>query len=487
MMNPLAQRRAGILLHVTSLPGHGHAGSLGPDAYRFIDFLVTAGHSVWQMLPVGPTHDDGSPYQCLSLHAGHPAIISVEKLVDQGWLESAQAGPAATHDVMRHARRGFHRRASAEDKQRFTDFVSAEQAWLEDYALFSVLREEHRHAAWVEWPAPLRDRDPAALAAARERYREAIELICFEQFVFFHQWAALKNYAREHGVVLFGDMPIFVAHDSVDVWVQRDYFHLGDDGQPTVVAGVPPDYFSATGQRWGNPHYRWDRMRQDGFKWWIARVEAQLRLFDLVRIDHFRGFESYWEIPVSQTTAVGGRWVRAPGDELFHALRAHFDPLPLVAEDLGIITPQVEALRLRHGFPGMKILQFAFDSGPHNPYLPHNYEPLAVVYTGTHDNDTTLGWYHSLPPAVRACVDKYVPPAGEVMPWPLIRKALASVAVLSIVPMQDVLGLGSEHRMNRPGTTQGNWRWRFDWQQLNDAAVTHLRELSELFARTPRP
>ena len=480
--NPLAQRRAGVLLHVTSLPGPGNSGTLGPDAYRFIDFLADAGQSMWQMLPVGPTHDDGSPYQCLSLHAGNPDVISVESLVDVGWLESKDAGPLATHAVLKHAKRGFQR-ASVEDQRRFSEFIAAEQSWLDDYALFCVLREEHQHAAWVDWPAPFRDREPAALSEARTRHREEIELICFEQFVFFHQWAALKEYALQRGVLLFGDMPIFVAHDSVDVWAQPDYFYLGDDGRPTVVAGVPPDYFSATGQRWGNPHYRWDRMQQDGFRWWIARVESQLRLFELVRIDHFRGFESYWEIPASQPTAIEGHWVLAPGDELFHALRGHIDPLPLVAEDLGIITPEVEALRLHHGFPGMKILQFAFDGGPANPYLPHNYHPLSVVYTGTHDNDTTLGWYNALPPATRESVDEYMPATGETMPWPLIREALASVAVLAIVPMQDVLSLDSEHRMNRPGTIEGNWSWRFDWSQLSEETAARLKKLSALYGR----
>lgn len=484
MINPLAQRRSGILLHITSLPGQGSGGRLGPDAHRFVDFLADAGQSVWQMLPVGPTHDDGSPYQSLSVHAGNPAIISVESLVSAGWLEGKDAAHADIHEVLRHARQGFQQHASAEDQQRFTAFISTEQAWLDDYRLFCALREEHHHAAWVEWPAPLRDRDPGALAEARARHREQIELVGFEQFVFFQQWEALREYARQRGVLLFGDMPIFVAHDSVDVWAQPDYFHLDAEGRPTVVAGVPPDYFSVTGQRWGNPHYCWERMQLDGFRWWTARVEAQLRLFDLVRIDHFRGFEAYWEIPASQPTAIEGRWVKAPGNALFQALRNHFDPLPLVAEDLGIITPEVEALRLAHNFPGMKILQFAFEGGPANPYLPHNYQPLAVVYTGTHDNDTSLGWYHSLPPPARQYVDDYLPIADETMPWPLIRAALASVAVLAILPMQDVLSLGSEHRMNRPGTNQGNWRWRFEWPQLTGEVAPRLQKLTALYGRS---
>jgi 4-alpha-glucanotransferase len=306
----------------------------------------------------------------------------------------------------------------------------------------------------------------------------------FEQFDFFRQWHALKEYANHKGILLFGDLPIFVAHDSADVWAQQDYFQLDDGGRPTVVAGVPPDYFSATGQRWGNPHYRWDRMRQDGFRWWLVRFEIQLRLFDLVRIDHFRGFEAYWEIPAGHDTAMGGRWVQAPGDALFEVLRRHFDTLPVVAEDLGVITPEVEALRLRHGFPGMRILQFAFDGGSANPYLPHNHRHMTVVYTGTHDNDTTVGWYGSLSEATRRYMEEYLHSAGEEpMPWPLIRAAMASVANLAVIPMQDVLALDGTHRMNTPGKPDGNWRWRFKWDQINDGTAGKLRRLSELYGR----
>ncbi len=484
MNNPLLQRRAGILLHITSLPGPGRCGSLGADAYRFVDFLAAAGHSVWQTLPVGPPHDDGSPYQCLSSHAGDPALINIDAMIEAGWLN---AGLAAEpwNMLFADARRGFERHAPAEQQQDYAEFVAAEHHWLDDYALFRVLREEHHHAAWVDWPAALRDREPAALAAARRRCAAAIQLICFEQYVFFHQWLALKEYAHRRGVLLFGDMPIFVAHDSADVWAQRDYFQLDADGRPTVVAGVPPDYFSATGQRWGNPHYRWERMQQDGFQWWINRVKTQLRLFDLVRIDHFRGFESYWEIPADHPTAMHGRWIHAPGDALFQVLCACFDPLPVVAEDLGIITAEVEALRLSHGFPGMKILQFAFDGGPANPYLPHNHQALAVVYTGTHDNDTTLGWYGGLAAPVRAYVDDYLHAADEVMPWPLIRACMASVATLAVIPMQDALALDGAHRMNTPGTSAGNWRWRFEWTQLDDALAPRLCRLAELYGRVP--
>jgi 4-alpha-glucanotransferase len=485
-MNPLATRRAGILLHLTSLPGAGMCGNMGPEAFRFVDFLAAAGQSVWQFLPIGPTHDDGSPYQCLSLHAGNPLYISAEFLRNAGWLEKSgepAKNPAGQGRLLDKAYQGFMRGAGDEDRRRFSEFTAANRHWLEDYALYVVLREAHRHASWVDWPPALRDREPAGLQAARHKYKEGLERVYFEQFVFYQQWRFLKDYANRHGILLFGDLPIFVAHDSADVWAQQDYFQLDDTGHPTVVAGVPPDYFSATGQRWGNPHYRWDRMRQDGFQWWIVRLKTQLELFDLVRIDHFRGFEAYWEIPASHDTAMGGRWVEAPGDALFDVLRRYFDPLPVVAEDLGFITPEVEALRIRHGFPGMKILQFAFEGGPTNPYLPHNHHHLAVVYTGTHDNDTTVGWYTALPADTRRHVDEYLHSADEPMPWPLIRAALASVGTLAVVPMQDVLAMGGEHRMNTPGKPDGNWRWRFDWYQVGEGAASRLRRLCELYGR----
>jgi 4-alpha-glucanotransferase len=486
-MNPLATRRAGILLHLTSLPGGGVCGTLGPEAYRFVEFLVAAGQSVWQFLPIGPTHDDGSPYQCLSLHAGNPSYISAELLVSAGWLEASlaemPATPAIQQRLLATAYQGFMQRASEMDKRHYSEFVETNRQWLEDYALYAVLREAHHHASWIAWPEQLRDRDPASLQSARQQYRDALELIRFEQFVFSQQWRSLKEYANRHGVLLFGDLPIFVAHDSADVWAQRDYFQLDEAGRPTVVAGVPPDYFSATGQLWGNPHYRWERMEQEGFQWWVTRLRTQLQLFDLVRIDHFRGFEAYWEIPADHDTAMNGRWVSAPGDALFEVLRRHFDPLPVVAEDLGLITPEVEALRLRHSFPGMKILQFAFDGGPANPYLPHNHHHLAVVYTGTHDNDTSVGWYDSLSAEARNHVDEYLHSAGEPMPWTLIRAAMASVAILAMIPMQDVLELGSEQRMNIPGKPDGNWRWRFNWDQVGAGLAARLRHLCALYGR----
>lgn len=496
-MNPLLdQRRAGIVLHPTSLPGRWGNGELGTQAFRFIDFLRDTGQTVWQMLPVGPTHIDGSPYQCLSVHAGNSLLISLDTLIDAGWLDEQEAlasfGPLTADRVVQkrallsRAHAGFNARADAGDRAALAHFIETQRPWLDDYALYQALRKEHHGAPWDQWPAPHRDRDAAALADARQRLASFIDHVYFEQFLFYRQWHALKDYAHAHGVLLFGDMPIFVAYDSADVWSRREYFDLDDTGRMRVVAGVPPDYFSATGQRWGNPHYRWEAMAADGYRWWIDRLQTQIELVDLVRIDHFRGFESFWEIPADSATAINGRWVAGPGAALFNALRRHFGRLPLVAEDLGMITPEVHALRRQFGLPGMKILQFAFDGGPDNPYLPENHEINCVVYTGTHDNDTTLGWYESLDDERRSKVDDYLGlPDGDRMPWSLIRCAYSSIAQLAMVPMQDVLMLGAAHRMNRPGTTEGNWTWRFEWDQLSDAMITRLSHMTQLYDRAP--
>ncbi|MDX1253254.1 MAG: 4-alpha-glucanotransferase [Gammaproteobacteria bacterium] len=481
----LDRRRAGILLHPTSLP----SGVLGPDAFRFVDFMLASGLSVWQTLPLGPTHDDGSPYQCLSVHAGNTRLISLELLAEQGWL-SPEAALADNADMaiyrraqLEEARRGFAQYASAEEHAEFAAFALSQAHWLDDFALYQALRHEQGGYSWVDWPVPLRDRAAHALRDARKRLADAIEQACFEQFLFFRQWQSLKRHANARGILLFGDMPIFVAHDSADVWAHRDHFLLDEQGRAQVVAGVPPDYFSATGQRWGNPHYQWQRMQDDGFRWWTERMVTQLALFDMVRVDHFRGFEAYWEIPAQSHTAVDGRWIKAPGDELFSTLRKTFDPLPLVAEDLGIITPEVEALRKKYRLPGMKILQFAFEGGPGNPYLSHNHMPNGVVYTGTHDNNTTAGWFEDLPHAAQEHVLEYLGHPQEPMPWPLMRCAFASVARLAVIPMQDALALDGEHRMNLPGTTEGNWRWRFSWEQIPDDLSSCLRRMVEMYGR----
>ena len=471
-----ARRRAGILLHPSSLP----EGNLGSGAYRFVDFLAASGLGLWQMLPLGPPHGDGSPYQCTSVNAGNPALLDPRAAFDWGWLGPCPDPCPTEAEVLLDL---FERHAPAAARQAFGDFCRAQADWLEDYALYQVLRAEQGERAWIDWPVPLRDRHPAALAEVRERRAGALEAVRFGQFLFFEQWRRLHQYASERDVLLFGDLPIFVAYDSADVWAHPDLFRLDAEGRLEVVAGVPPDYFSATGQRWGNPLYRWERMAETGFDWWVRRFEVQETLFDLIRVDHFRGFEACWEIPATDATAVGGRWVPAPGAELFRILKARLGRLPLVAEDLGTITPEVVALREAFGLPGMKVLQFAFSGGADNPYLSHNHEPLMVVYTGTHDNDTTLGWYQGLDPATRAVVDDYLGRPGEAMPWPLIRAALRSVCRLAVVPMQDVLALGSEHRMNHPGVAEGNWQWRFQWDWLPADLADRLHHLARLYGR----
>ena len=473
----LDRRRAGLLLHPTSLP----SGDLGADAYRFVDFLVAGGFSVWQFLPIGPTHGEfGSPYQCLSVHAGNPLLISAQLLVDEGWL-GAEAAAGAQR--LQRARDGFIRAASPQARSEYAEFCRVHAPWLDDYALYEALRGEQNRAHWVDWPAPLRDRDAQALKEARARLDTAVDQARFEQFVFFRQWQRLKDYANSKGVLFFGDLPIFVAHDSADVWAQREQFAVDAHGRLQSLAGVPPDYFSNTGQLWGNPHYHWPRHVAEDFRWWKLRFHSQIELMDLVRIDHFRGFAAYWEIPAGAVTAIDGRWVDAPGDALFSRVRAHCPELRIVAEDLGVITPEVTALRHKHGFPGMKILQFAFEGGAHNPYLPHYHEADSVVYTGTHDNDTTLGWFNALRDDLKARIYEYLGTPHEAMPWPLIRSALASVSQLAVIPMQDALALDAKHRMNIPGTVEGNWRWRFAWEQVGPQVAERLRNMVETYAR----
>jgi 4-alpha-glucanotransferase len=480
-------RRAGVLLHLTSLPSAGSCGDLGQEARHFVDFLADAGISVWQTLPVGPTGEDGSPYQSSSVHAGNPRLISLEWVMQRGWLdaypldeeklseEGKQFGLSLSWD-------GFKDKATEADRADLKAFLKQNAYWLENYALFGAIHSELQ-AGWWNWPEPLRDRHPHALNDARARLADSIEYIKYEQFLFFTQWMELRGYANDRGVLLFGDMPIFVAHDSAEVWATPETFDLNPDGTARVVAGVPPDYFSETGQRWGNPLYQWERMREDKFGFWIDRMRTQLRLFDMIRIDHFRGFESYWEIPAEEDVAVNGTWVKADGDALFRRLRRVFGALPLVAEDLGIITPEVDALRTNHGLPGMKVLQFAFSGGPDNPYLPFRHGIDSVVYTGTHDNDTTLGWYLSLDDKSRAHVDEYLGRPKEPMPWPLIRSALASSSRLAIVPMQDLLGLDGEHRMNLPGTSTGNWQWRFSWDQVEEDLAGRIKRRVLMYGR----
>jgi 4-alpha-glucanotransferase len=377
----------------------------------------------------------------------------------------------------------FQRKAGEDDREALAHFVQEHSRWLDDFALYEALRAEHSGKAWYLWPQPIRDRAPKALETARKRLANRIEQIRFEQFLFYRQWGQLRRYANERGVLLFGDIPIFVAHDSADVWAHREWFSIDKKGQLQVVAGVPPDYFSATGQRWGNPHYRWDVLKKDGFGWWLERIRSQMEMFDLVRIDHFRGFEAYWEIDAQADTAVDGHWVKGPGQRFFKVLKQVFEELPLVAEDLGVITPEVTALRKQFDLPGMKILQFAFDGSPHNPYLPHNHEELSVVYTGTHDNNTTLGWYQELSDEQRHLVRHYLGGSSEPMPGLLVRAALASVARLAVIPLQDVFGLDGAHRMNVPGVAEDNWHWRFNWDQVQEEHINRLRDWIQLYGR----
>ncbi len=490
-MHQLKKRRAGVLLHPTSLPSPTDSGDLGVNAYWFVDFLKNSGFTVWQTLPLGVPHSDLSPYQCQSVHAGNPRMISVELLARQGWLQSTEiylTGAEADWNACRACllKEAFTRfKLHADDAMQtlYGNFLTQNAFWLKDYALYRALKEQHQEQPWWAWSTKYRDREPSALAAAKQRFAPEIAQCSFEQFLFFQQWKTLKRYANERGVLMFGDLPIFIAADSVDVWAGRKNFRVDSKGKPSVVAGVPPDYFSATGQLWGNPHYDWEYMQSNGFLWWQERLSTQGTLFDLVRIDHFRGFEAYWEIPANAPTAMQGRWVKAPGEALFSVLQEK-NTVPLVAEDLGVITAEVTALREKFGIPGMKILQFAFEGGgAENPYLPHQHEPNCVVYTGTHDNDTTLGWFHSMSPQVQNYVCDYLKTNAHDMPWAMIHAVFASVARLSIVPMQDLLSYGSEHRMNIPGVPSGNWRWRFTWPEVPHGLDQKLRHLLGLYGR----
>ena len=490
------RRRSGIILHPTSLPGMEGIGTLGAEARRFVAFLAAAGQTVWQVLPLGPTGYGNSPYSCYSAFAGNPLLIDLAELVADGDLprEAMPAGWAsgwvdfeAVKEVkiplLKRAAATFFTSASPARRRDFWSFCDANNWWLHDFALFMAAKEHFRGKSWYAWPEGLARREPDAVAHYGELLGSAIGEVKYRQWQFFRQWRALKREANTGGISIFGDIPIFVAHDSADVWANPGLFRLDERGKPKVVAGVPPDYFSKTGQLWGNPLYDWERCAEDGYSWWIARMRCALGLYDLVRIDHFRGFEAYWEVSSTERTAVGGRWVKGPGEGLFFALQQALGPLPIVAEDLGVITPQVEALRDRFGFPGMKILQFAFGSGADNPYLPHNHVRSSVVYTGTHDNDTVLGWFSSLKGKERHEVLRYLDARGGDMPWPLIQAALASVADLAMVPFQDLLALPSAARMNLPGTARGNWSWRAPDDSLDGELAARFRELTEIYGR----
>ncbi|GAA6732914.1 4-alpha-glucanotransferase [Thermus oshimai] len=491
-------RAYGLLLHPTSLPGPYGVGVLGEEARGFLRFLHRFGGRYWQVLPLGPTGYGDSPYQSFSAFAGNPYLVDLRPLEEAGYLRLEDPGfPQGRVDygllyrwkwpALKAAFQGFLEKAPRSEREAFEAFQEREGAWLRDYALFMALKARHGGLPWNAWPHPLRLREEAALRRAEGELAQEVAFHAWTQWLFFRQWGALKEEAEALGVELIGDMPIFVAEDSAEVWAHPGWFYLDEEGRPTVVAGVPPDYFSETGQRWGNPLYRWDVLEREGFSFWVERLGKALELFHLVRIDHFRGFEAYWEIPASCPTAVEGRWVKAPGERLFARIEEVFGRVPILAEDLGVITPEVEALRDRFGLPGMKVLQFAFDGGRENPFLPHNYPPhgRVVVYTGTHDNDTTLGWYRTATPHERAFLAQYLSEWGlgfereEEVPWALMALGMKSVARLAVFPVQDVLALGSEARMNYPGRPAGNWAWRLFPGALTEAHGARLLALAQ--------
>lgn len=493
------ERASGILLHPTSLPGPHGIGDLGPTAYHFVDWLVAAGQRLWQVLPLNPIGPGNSPYASVSVFAGSPLLVALEPLVEAGWL-----APVRSDELyfdarrvefdrvipwrmakLRDAARGFFAQADAGARDELDRYVAAEADWLDDYALFMAI-DSHlpEIGAWQRWPAELARREPEALAAARIAHRDEIDFWRFVQWCFDRQWAAVKRYANERGIQIIGDLPIFVAGHGADSWSRAGLYLLDENLEQAVVAGVPPDFFSKTGQRWGNPLYDWQAMANDGYAWWIARVRRQLALADIVRIDHFRGFAAYWEIPASSEVATDGRWVPGPGPALFEALRAALGDLPVIAEDLGIITEDVEQLRDQFELPGMRIVQFGFSGDAEHPFLPHNYPSNCVVYTGTHDNDTIRGWYAGASERERAFAREYLNCDEANLPWSMIRAASSSVAKYAIYAMQDLLGLGTEHRMNRPGEAKHCWAWRFGWDMIGPEPARWLGRVSAAHGRS---
>lgn len=506
----LGKRGSGVLLHPTSLPGPHENGDLGRQAHRFVDWLASAEQSFWQMLPVGPCGYGNSPYSAQSAFAGNPLLIALEPLVDRGWLSASDLPPpdASTPQVDYAAAERFRTRClrkafeRARQEPKLRAFCEEHRAWIDDYSLFRALKTAHGEVEWTRWEPELRDRKPEALAKARRDLAEDIAYRAFEQWLFDEQWRELCDYAHAHGIALIGDLPIFLAHDSADVWQHRELFFLDAQGQPTVVAGVPPDYFSATGQRWGNPLYRWDSLRATGYSFWVDRMRSTLARFDLIRLDHFIGFQRYWEIPAQDETAINGHWLPGPGADFFTTLARELGRLPLIAEDLGAVTPEVLALRDQFSLPGMRVLQFAFGTdNSANDFVPHNYPRRAVVYTGTHDNDTVVGWFQAREELAAAPGEsssrspeqvqkeqraalRYLGAAdGSNIHWDMIRMCLLSVADTAIFPLQDLLGLGSEARMNRPGRATGNWEWRAAPGAVTKALAARLGDLTRCYQR----
>jgi 4-alpha-glucanotransferase len=504
-------RSSGILLHFTSLPGRFGVGDLGSCAYEFADFLSAGGQKLWQVLPLNPTGYGDSPYQCFSAFAGNPMLLSLERLCDQGLLQLSDLAlaPAFPEDfvdygpgiefkmaTLRRAAQVFFADGSQADRAAFERFCESASPWLDDYALFMACKDVHQGAMWTEWDAQIRRRDAPALSEWSRKLAQEVKAFKYWQFEFFRQWEQLKSYCQQRGIRFMGDIPIYVAHDSADVWSHPDLFYLDDNGRPTVVSGVPPDYFSATGQLWGNPIYRWDVLAAAGYQWWVERFRSSLALFDMVRLDHFRGFESYWEVAAGEATAINGRWVKGPGENLLQALQNTFGELPIVAENLGVITPPVEKLRQQFGLPGMSLLQFAFGNDPQGPsFRPHNFSRDLAAYTGGHDNDTTVGWWNSSGAGDSIRTPEDVRKEHEFardylnfhddseINWVMMRAVIASVADLAIVPLQDVLGLGSTARMNLPGKVSGNWKWRYRPGALGGDLSARLRNLAVLYNR----
>ena len=493
-------RRSGILLHPSSFPGPWGIGDLGAAARSFIDFLGDTHQQLWQILPLGPTADDGSPYSSFSSSAGNPLLISLEALATDGIASpttppgTSASCPVVPHEVrawklptLRRAADAFS--ATSPMRDEFEQFCAERADWLDDYALFMALKEAYPGRTWNQWPGELVRREPAAMEQARRTLSALVSFHKFSQFAFFRQWSALREYAHQRGVRIVGDIPFYVAFDSVDVWANPQHFALRPDTfEPRLMAGVPPDYFSATGQLWGNPVYDWEHLERRGFDWWVQRFRRLTHLVDVVRIDHFRGFQAFWQVPFGETTAINGSWAECPGDAFFHALEHELGHVPVWAEDLGLVTPEVERLRDDFDFPGMKVLQFAFDNtGAENPYLPFNFQQNCVCYTGTHDNDTTVGWWSALGEEQRRQVLDYVgPDAAKEINWAMIRLAMGSIADTVVVPLQDVLGLGSEARMNVPGRGDGNWSWRFDGSAIGSRLTDRLKAATMTFGRSPR-
>jgi 4-alpha-glucanotransferase len=496
----IQHRASGILLHPTSLPGPYGIGDLGPDAHRFVDWLQANGQTLWQWLPTTPIGPGDSPYQSVSAFAGSPLMVALEPLIERKWLAAPQMNTPGNfgsevdfgfvvnfrNQSLRQAKKGFDAQSSIEDKRRFAGWCEASRDWLDEYALFAALHQANDWRPWWQWDTALKKRDADALAAAQEKYADDIAFWKFVQWCFDTQCAALKKYANDRGVALVGDLPIFIADNSADCWSRQDLYYLGDDGMPTVIAGVPPDDFGPEGQRWGNPLYRWDRMKDEGYAWWVARVKRALELCDLFRIDHFRGFAGYYEIPASSPTAKVGKWVTGPGKALFDAIEGALGKVPVIAEDLGLITEDVIELRDSLGYPGMKILQFAFGGDGSHGFLPHNYTQNCIVYSGTHDNETARGWFGNAPAHQRHYACTYLACGEQDFHWALVRAASNSVAKYAVFPLQDVLGLGNEARMNHPGTLGGiNWKWRFTWEQLGVEPGRVLRLISAASGRAP--